>query len=112
MDTIDRQQTFYNDCEEEVANSMDTILRIQSVRSLMDKVEVAGWKDEAYNGRRAYIRCLQDNAISIEVQDALIQASGVEWTLKTLNASHSPFLSMPKDLAQVVSEIHEQFSVG
>lgn len=112
IDTVDRQQTFYNDCEEGVTKAMDPILGLQSVRSFTDKVEVTGWKDEAYHGHRAYIRCLQDNAIPIQVQDALIQASEVDWVIKTLDASHSPFLSMPKDLAKVLSEIHQQFSVG
>ena len=49
-----------------------------------------------------YIRCTEDRAIPIEVQDALIaSASASARSLDTITmvASHSPFLSMPEQLA-------------
>lgn len=68
-----------------------------------------GWNDKVYDGRRAYIRCLQDKALPIGIQDHLISRSEVEWVVKSLDSSHSPFLSMPGELTRVVEEIVEEF---
>jgi pimeloyl-ACP methyl ester carboxylesterase len=47
---------------------------------------------------RSYIECTDDRAISIELQRDMYTASGVD-TVLSLDASHSPFLSMPQALA-------------
>jgi hypothetical protein len=109
LDTKDRHHTFYNDCNEAISEEACRIIKPHAIKAFKSKVEVTGWKDKAYDGHRAYIRCLQDNAVAIQGQDGMIQASGVEWNIKTLDASHSPFLSVPEELAKVVSEINEQF---
>lgn len=69
-----------------------------------------GWNDKAYDGRCAYIRCLQDKALPIGIQDHLIARSEVEWVVKSLDSSHSPFLSMPGELTRVLEEIVEEFA--
>lgn len=70
------------------------------------------WKDDGYNGRRAYVRCLQDIAIPIAVQDHFVERSGVDWIVKTLDASHSPFLSMPDVVAADVGDIVGRFAAA
>ena len=49
-----------------------------------------------------YIRCTRDRTIPIVVQDALVasaSASAYSFATITLEASHSPFFSMPDELA-------------
>lgn len=50
---------------------------------------------------KSYIECTIDNAISIELQRDMIANSNVE-KVETLEASHSPFLSMPLDTARAL----------
>lgn len=59
---------------------------------------------------RAYIRCSEDRAVMPALQDRFIREADA-WTpenptrVTTLAASHSPFLSMPTELAQVLSDL-------
>ena len=56
--------------------------------------------------QRHFIRCTADNAITIDMQDAMITQVdaqlGNKTHVHTLYASHSPFLSMPEALAKVL----------
>ena len=61
---------------------------------------------------RHYIRCTQDRAIPLAGQDHMItavdRAIGGETTTHTLESSHSPFLSQPAALSQILMDIHVQ----
>ena len=48
---------------------------------------------------RYYIECLQDRAISIETQRAMISGQPVERVI-SMDSGHSPFLSRPEELAK------------
>jgi len=65
----------------------------------------AGW------GRvpRTYVRCTQDRALPIASQDMMIADADAEYlenpfTVRSLKSSHSPFASMPKELAQLLMQ--------
>lgn len=85
---------------------MSSTLQPHSIKALNTTVDVLGWKE--YEGRRGYIRCLQDQAIPLVGQDHLLGRSG-EWNIKTMDASHSPFLSQPEQLTKNVAEIIAAF---
>lgn len=53
---------------------------------------------------RSYIRCTQDRGLSIQMQDRLIARQPCE-RVATLDASHSPFLSMPDQLAAALRSV-------
>ncbi|OPB36366.1 hypothetical protein A0O28_0054450 [Trichoderma guizhouense] len=107
--TFNPTETFHHDCSAELASSVTETLMPHSELALKTASSAVGWKDKAYDGRRAYIRCLQDKALPIGIQDHLISRSEVEWVVKSLDSSHSPFLSMPGELTRVVEEIVEEF---
>ena len=46
--------------------------------------------------------CMQDHCILPIGQQMMVQQSGVEWNVAELQSSHSPFLSMPEKLAEIV----------
>lgn len=58
---------------------------------------------------RHYIRCAQDRAVPLPGQDHMIaavdHAIGGETTTHTLESSHSPFLSQPAALSQILIDI-------
>lgn len=102
-------QSFYNDCSPDAIERVKATLKPHSAVAGGTCSSAIGWRERAYDGRRAYIRCLRDNALPIAVQDRMVARSGVEWVVKTVNASHSPFVSMPDELAGVVAGIVEEF---
>ncbi|KAK4077100.1 uncharacterized protein Triagg1_4067 [Trichoderma aggressivum f. europaeum] len=108
--TFNPTETFHHDCSAELASSVTKTLLPHSELALKTAPSAVGWKDEAYDGRRAYIRCLQDKALPIGIQEHLVARSEVEWVVKTLDSSHSPFLSMPGELTRVLEEIVEEFA--
>ncbi|EHK22132.1 uncharacterized protein TRIVIDRAFT_29562 [Trichoderma virens Gv29-8] len=103
-------EVFYHDVSPELAKSVIASLKPQSALSVKTKFDTIGWLDKTYDGRRAYIRCLQDHALPLAIQDGMVAGSGVEWITKSLESSHSPFLSMPDELTRVVAEIVAEFA--
>lgn len=55
---------------------------------------------------KVYIKTLQDIVISPGLQDRMIAEAGIK-TIYTLNTSHSPFLSQPKEVAKLLLKIGE-----
>jgi pimeloyl-ACP methyl ester carboxylesterase len=49
---------------------------------------------------KAYIRCLKDKSIPLELQDRMLSATPCDRTY-SLNTGHSPFLADPKGLAEI-----------
>ncbi|KAH6607661.1 alpha beta hydrolase family domain-containing [Trichoderma cornu-damae] len=108
--TRDEKDIFYNDLSDEASERAVAALKPHSVVSAMSYPSAIGWKDEAYDGRRGYIRCLKDNAISPSLQDQFMARSGVDWVVRSIESSHSPFLSMPDELAETVAEMVTEFA--
>ncbi|PNP52199.1 hypothetical protein THARTR1_07408 [Trichoderma harzianum] len=108
--TMNEMQTFYHDVSPELARTVMATLTSQSALSAQSKPAAIGWLDDVYDGRRAYIRCLQDGAVPLAAQDGMLAQSGVEWIIKSLEASHSPYLSMPDELTRVVAETIAEFA--
>ncbi|KAG8423084.1 hypothetical protein J3458_000004 [Metarhizium acridum] len=102
----------YNDCTPEQVEVATKSLKPHSLKATKGKDAIPkniGWRESGYDGRRGYIRLTEDNAIPLSYQDYLISRSGVNWSVKTLNASHSPFLSMPDATAELVQELIQEF---
>ncbi|KAM0448886.1 hypothetical protein ACHAO4_008111 [Trichoderma viride] len=110
LDSKDEKYHFYNDISDEVAERPTASLKGQSGAAVMSTPSSIGWKDKAYDGRRAYIRTLQDNALTIQYQDELIARSGVEWLVKSVDASHSAFLSRTDEVVGLVAELAGEFA--
>ncbi|KAK7432104.1 hypothetical protein QQZ08_001394 [Neonectria magnoliae] len=110
IETHSQADVFYNDCSPDQIAAVTATIEAHATKSLTTPAASIGWRDGAYDGRRAYIRCLRDKALLLEKQDAFIERSGVEWIVKTLDASHSPFLSIPQELTRVVEELVNEFA--
>ena len=98
MDVSNPKDVFYADVPDPLASEAIDHLRLESSSALTSPSPPPAWPDSAYNGRRAYIHTLQDKCIPSIAQKMMIKYSGVEWVVKDLNTSHSPFLSQPKQL--------------
>ena len=105
LTVADASSVFYGDVSEPLALQSAADLLPQSKTSLMTPCGVPAWKEDAYKGCCAYIRCMNDAALHIEDQDRMLSASGVAWNIHSLGSSHSPFLSCPDDLVRIISTV-------
>ncbi len=92
------ENIFYNKCSPEIASEAASLLRTQSLPAFNQPITKVGWIEIA----STYIICEQDHAIPVFAQEAMsTRASEVV----RINSDHSPFLSSPKELAEVISTL-------
>ncbi|CAL8584660.1 hypothetical protein XPA_010248 [Xanthoria parietina] len=87
-----------------VLSSMD-----QSLTSFRSPCPAASWDTEAFKGRCAYIRTVNDQAVPYEVQNVLLQGTGQEWITRDIETGHSAQLAAPEKLSSFIIEIAKQF---
>ena len=63
------------------------------------------WAEKEFEGDLVFLRCLQDAALPVFVQDTFVQKCEAEWTVRNIDASHSPFASMPEEVVKVLEEV-------
>jgi pimeloyl-ACP methyl ester carboxylesterase len=88
-------EIFYNTCTPEVATAAAKELRDQSLLSFNQPIKNVSWKEQP----STYIICEQDQAIPLFAQEAM---SGRAKKVVRINTDHSPFLSAPKELAELI----------
>jgi pimeloyl-ACP methyl ester carboxylesterase len=98
---------FYNRTDPDRAKDAVSRLRLQLLLPATEPLTVS----QARFGSvcRAYIECLDDHAIPIALQRRM-QAELPCDPVVTLDADHSPFLSMPGSLAAALLNIAERFA--
>ncbi len=91
---------FYNTCEEQDALWALSNLQKQPLRPFMDTVKLSS--DRFGKIPKLYIECLRDQAIPIEEQRRM--HGKLFCKVVSLDTDHSPFLSEPFKLAEMVSD--------
>ncbi|RMD44007.1 hypothetical protein DV735_g1109, partial [Chaetothyriales sp. CBS 134920] len=89
-------EVFYNDVED--PSAIIKTLKPHSFRTFFSKVTYAGWKYVP----NTYLLCAKDAAIPLALQQAMVDRArslGANFTTHDMDASHSPFLSKPEELA-------------
>ncbi|MBY0521292.1 MAG: alpha/beta fold hydrolase, partial [Sphingomonas sp.] len=74
----------------------------ESARPSIGKVKLS--PDRFGSVPRSYIRCTEDRALSVQMQDRMIERQPCD-KVTSLPASHSPFLSMPDRLAAALLSV-------
>ncbi|EAT78530.2 hypothetical protein SNOG_13905 [Parastagonospora nodorum SN15] len=62
-----------------------------------------------FKGRVAFVRTLKDASIPVDVQQMMIDGTGVEWIVKDIESGHSPQGSQPEKLTSIVVELTKAF---
>jgi len=101
---FDPKAVFYADIPSPTDSIAISQLRLQSAASMNTPSPPPAWADKAFDGRRAYVHCTQDQAIPAVAQTMMVEGSGVEWVVRTMESAHSPFLSDPEQLAGLVRD--------
>ena len=100
----DASDVFYNDCTPDMVELAHTLLVTEPGRPVLSKLQLT---EERFGTLpRSYILCTEDQAITIDYQKQMLARQACDKTY-TLNASHSPFLSMPDALVDALIEVSE-----
>ncbi|MCC4909433.1 alpha/beta hydrolase [Microbacterium sp. cx-59] len=91
------QHLFYGDVDADVADASAARLLPQSVRAFTEPLTQVAWRDRP----TTYILTEQDAIFPIPAQEALSARAGSR--VARLNASHSPFLSQPDAVAEIIA---------
>ena len=81
----------------------------QCMTSFKSPCPAATWDAEAFKGRCAYIRTLNDQAVPYEVQNMMIRGTEQEWIMKDIETGHSPQLVAPEKLSAIIPALPEHF---
>ncbi|MEU2853737.1 alpha/beta fold hydrolase [Streptomyces syringium] len=94
----DARRILFDDVPEAEADRAVARLRPQSVRSFTERVTAAGWRTVP----SSYIVCDRDQALEPSRQSEFATRAD---SVHRLPSSHSPFLSMPRQLATLLGRI-------
>ena len=106
----DPVSVFYQDVPQPVASQAAAALLPISKSAFTTPSGPPAWEEPAFKDCCAYIRCNDDAAIPVAVQDILMQGSKIDWKVKSLASGHSPFLSQPANLASCLSDLAAEFA--
>ncbi len=107
IDTTDMaaaKAAFYGDCDDADVVFAAAHLSAQPMGNMASSIS----GDPLATIAGTYIRCTEDRTIPIEVQDALVESvrsAAPSFETITLTASHSPFFSLPNELAAHLAEL-------
>lgn len=90
-------EAFYGDCSPEVAAAAIAALDQQPILAFVMPVSITNDRDID----RRYVRTLKDKAIPPALQSKMAADSGIT-EIAEISSDHSPFLSHPKELADVL----------
>ncbi len=98
LTTSNPTDVFYNTCTAEVASKAASQLRTQSIISFTQAITQVAWKTIP----STYIICEQDQAIPLFAQEGMSQRASHS---VRIDSDHSPFLSKPAELAELLAGI-------
>jgi len=98
-------EAFYADCGPEDRALARSLVRPEPMEPI--STPVAATDDRFGRVRRVYVGCTEDRAITREQQETMLDDRGADLEL-TLEASHSPFFSMPGATADALETAVER----
>ncbi len=96
------REALYADCSEQDVALCRALLVREPSRPALTRLKLS----ESRYGRvpRCYVRLTQDNAVSIQLQDRLLNETKVD-RVESLDSSHSAYFSRPVELTQAILKL-------
>ncbi|KAL8980454.1 MAG: hypothetical protein Q9205_004467 [Flavoplaca limonia] len=102
-------ETFFHDVDEHTASRLASALVPQAMLALESSAPPQAWAETAYEGKRAYLKCLLDRALPPFIQDKFTNDSGVTWDVRDVDAGHEPYLSQLEKVYEMIIGFVEAF---
>ncbi|KAK8039437.1 hypothetical protein PG993_007848 [Apiospora rasikravindrae] len=93
----------YNDCDAALASELGNVMKPHANLAFETKPSAPGWADPGFDGRRVYVRTLDDCCNPASLQDAWLAKSKVQWEVVDFKSGHMPFVSQPEALAAQIA---------
>ncbi|RAL16592.1 esterase/lipase family protein [Aspergillus homomorphus CBS 101889] len=77
-------EVLYNDCDSAPEPELDKLLQPHALRAFETPATAPAWAESAFDGRRAYVRTLDDCLNPSSLQDLWLEKSKVEWEPQAL----------------------------
>lgn len=100
-------EVFYNACTPADADWAKSQLTLQRTKVYSDTLQLTPERHGTV--KRFYVKGLRDNAVSPIYQDTMLKNMFCEQVF-TLDADHSPFLSTPRELSEILLSIAQKLS--
>ncbi|MBS1585337.1 MAG: alpha/beta fold hydrolase [Bacteroidetes bacterium] len=96
------REAFYHDCSEEDVALAESLVSHEPNLPVVTPLQLS---EERYGKvNKVYIEALQDKAITHQLQKRMLERTAVDKTF-VMETSHSPFLSKPKELVEILLSI-------
>ena len=102
-------QVLYGDADPSLASELEAGMIPTALAAFETPALAPAWAEEAFDGRRAYIRTLDDQCNPLFLQEAWIDKSGVKWDTTDLKSSHCPFISRPQEVVDSALQFIEKW---
>lgn len=99
----------YNDCDRALAAELESKMLPHAMLAFETKSTAPAWADKGFDGRRAYVRTLEDCCNPSFVQDSWMEKTKVEWDVVDFKTGHMPFESQPEALAGQIVKFTKGF---
>lgn len=96
------RDVLYHDCHEDDVALASSLLCREPSRVAIAKLKLS--EDRYGSVPRDYIRLTKDRAVSLSMQDRLIEETGVQ-RVETIEASHSAYFSKPDELTAKIIKL-------
>ena len=105
----DPKPPLYQDVPPVLADAAVLSAISHGLTSFKSPCPAATWDADAFKGRCAYIRTLNDQAVPFPVQNMMLEGTGQEWITKDVETGHSPQFAAPEKLCNIIVELAKQF---
>ncbi|KAI4287714.1 MAG: hypothetical protein L6R35_003026 [Caloplaca aegaea] len=95
-------ETLFNDVDRDTASRLVALLLPHALLAFESPAPKQAWTEPAYQGKRAFLRCTQDQALPLAVQDMFVQRSGLDWIVNDVDAGHESYISRPSEVCEAV----------
>jgi len=105
-------QTLYGEgaVAPETIPQLEAAMTPHSLKAFETPQTAPAWAESAFDGRRAYIRTINDQCNPVFLQDMWIEKSGVKWEIVNMESGHCPFITQPEQLAEVAITLIKNWS--
>lgn len=100
-------ETLFHDVDKDTASRLSASLVPHAILAFESPAPRPAWAQTAYDGKRLFLKCIQDRALPSAVQDMFVQRSGVAWIVKDVNAGHELHISQMEEVCKVIVDFVE-----
>ncbi|KAH7134991.1 hypothetical protein B0J11DRAFT_517282 [Dendryphion nanum] len=105
-------ETLYGDAPASRKAELEAAMIPHAMAAFETPATAPAWLESEYEGRRTYLRTLNDRCNPAFLQDIWLEKSGVKWDVRDLESDHYPFVSRVEEVGTICLEIFGAWKEG